>query len=134
MSTVVADAPAGEYTNQLGTVTNAVNFAVLVLTIIGAAWMMVSMFRKEYTAGKGSTVRSRLVLFLVFGDFLLGSVSCSIACFIPSTTKPSLLLPTRRSLPTCTKDEREGHLTHTLLPDPSLPCSFEPALSSRRPI
>ena len=35
---------------------------------------MVSMLMKEYTAGKGSTVRSRMVLFLVFGDFWLGVI------------------------------------------------------------
>lgn len=40
-----------------------------------AAAMMISMLRKEYTAGKGSTVRSRMVLFLVAGDFFLGCVS-----------------------------------------------------------
>ncbi|CDZ98804.1 G protein-coupled receptor, rhodopsin-like [Phaffia rhodozyma] len=65
----------GEYTTQLGTLTNSIDFGILVLTIIGAAGVMVSMLYKEYKVGKGSTVRSRLVLFLVFGDLFLGIIA-----------------------------------------------------------
>lgn len=33
---------------------------------------MIAILHKEYNVAKGSTIRSRLVLFLVFGDLVLG--------------------------------------------------------------
>jgi hypothetical protein len=74
---------------SLGLVTDIVCFVVLILTLLGAGWMTVSMLRKQYTAGKGSTVRSRLVLFLVFGDFM------SVSFLAPSWSCPCSLLEAR---------------------------------------
>lgn len=65
-------ATIGQYTSQLGELTNAVDCGILCLTIIGAGGMIASMINKRYGSQKGTTVRSWLVLFLVFGDLCLG--------------------------------------------------------------
>ena len=62
----------GDFVGSLGTTTNVVDAVILSLTIVGAGGVMVNVGKKEWKSGKGSTIRSRLVLFLVFGDLVLG--------------------------------------------------------------
>lgn len=62
----------GDFVNSLGTTTNIVDAVILSLTIVGAGGVMINVGKKEWQSGKGSTIRSRLVLFLVFGDLVLG--------------------------------------------------------------
>ncbi|KAL7411028.1 hypothetical protein BDY24DRAFT_397460 [Mrakia frigida] len=64
----------GGFTSSLGTVTNIVDCSILGLTILGAGAVMIAILHKEYNVDKGSTIRSRLVLFLVFGDLVLGII------------------------------------------------------------
>lgn len=73
------DPKVGAYTNSLGLLTNLVDCGLLVLTIIGAGWILLAMLNARWSSGRGVTVRSRLVLNLVFGDFVLGCVVLHLA-------------------------------------------------------
>lgn len=57
MSSILVSAPddwdsLGQFTSSLGTLTNAVDFAILILTILGAGGVITLMLLREYNVGK----------------------------------------------------------------------------------